>query len=191
MKDEERLVVDGYLYGSEADVALAREEKKKAKYLETKINYEDTQVAWKIYEMALKEKIFKTPTGISCLLKFRVELIKRGIPAEDISPIPLYHIYAEEEEEKEEKPVRVIQVKEKKEDRRDALRMSLWANIILGILVLAMFMITMFGSNTNILNYRYKLENEYSSWKQELEEKESELREKEAELKKSGVFLEE
>lgn len=190
MKDEVRLEVDGYLYGSEADVLLAKEEKKKAKYLEEKINYEDTQTAWKIYEMAIQEKIFKTPTGVSCLLKLRVELIKRGIPAEDISPIPLYHIFSEKKEENEEKPVRIIQVKEKKDNGRDALRMSLWANIILGILVVAMFMITMFGSNTNILNYRYKIENEYSSWKQELQEKEDALREREAQLKKQDKWSE-
>lgn len=183
MKDEERLEVDGYLYGSEADAELAKEEKKKAKYLETRMNYEDTQNALKIYEMAIKEKIFKTPTGVSCLLKIRVELIKRGIPADDISPIPLYHIFSKEEEEK---PVRIFQVKEKKEDHKEAFRMSLWANIILGILVIAMFMITMFGSNTNILNYKYKIENEYSSWKQQLQEKEEVLREWEAELKKAG-----
>lgn len=179
MKDEERLEVDGYLYGSEGDVALAKEEKKKAKYLETRINYEDTQTALKIYEMAVKEKVFKTPTGVGYLMKMRVELIKKGIPVEEISPIPLYHIFSEEEEKR---PVRIYQVKEKEDNSREMLRTSLWVNIALIFLVIGMFMITMFGSNTNILNYKYKIENQYSSWKQELEEKEETLRQKEAEL---------
>ena len=37
MKNEERLVADGYLYGNDKDVKLAREEIKTAEYLETKI----------------------------------------------------------------------------------------------------------------------------------------------------------
>ena len=41
MRNEERLVVDGYLYGNEDDVKLAKEEKKTAEYLESRINYDD------------------------------------------------------------------------------------------------------------------------------------------------------
>ena len=41
----------------------------------------------------------------------------------------------------------------------------------------------MFGENTNIINYRYKIENEYSIWQQELETREEAVREKEAQLK--------
>ena len=39
------------------------------------------------------------------------------------------------------------------------------------------------GENVNILNYRYKIENEYSIWQQELEEREAVIRKKEAELR--------
>ena len=46
-----------------------------------------------------------------------------------------------------------------------------------------MFIITILGENTNVLNYRYKIENEYSIWQQELEEREAIIREKEAELR--------
>ena len=38
MRNEERLMVDGYLYGNEDDVKLAKEEKKTAEYLEERIN---------------------------------------------------------------------------------------------------------------------------------------------------------
>ena len=63
------------------------------------------------------------------------------------------------------------------------LRFSLWANIGLIIIVIGMFIITIIGENVNILNYRYKIENEYSVWQQELEEREAVIREKEAELR--------
>ena len=41
MKNEERLLFEGYLYGNEEDVQLAKEEKKKVMYIESKINYDD------------------------------------------------------------------------------------------------------------------------------------------------------
>ena len=37
MKNEERLVFDGYLYGNEEDVNLAKEERKTARFLQSKI----------------------------------------------------------------------------------------------------------------------------------------------------------
>lgn len=180
MKNEERLIVDGYLYGNEDDVKLAKEEKKTAEYLETKINYDDIQTTLRIYNKAIKDKIFKTPAGFEFLKKMRNEMIKRGMPEENIGGIPLYKVFSKEEDNK---PVRIFQVKENNDGTKEMLRFSLWANIGLIIIVIGMFIITIIGENVNILNYRYKIENEYSVWQQELEEREAVIREKEAELR--------
>ena len=180
MKNEERLIVDGYLYGNEDDVKLAKEEKKTAEYLETKINYDDIQTTLRIYNKAIKDKIFKTPAGFEFLKKMWNEMIKRGMPEENIGGIPLYKVFSKEEDNK---PVRIFQVKENNDGTKEMLRFSLWANIGLIIIVIGMFIITIIGENVNILNYRYKIENEYSVWQQELEEREAVIREKEAELR--------
>ena len=180
MKNEERLMVDGYLYGNEDDVKLAKEEKKTAEYLETKINYDDVQTTLRIYNKAIKDKIFKTPAGFEFLKKMRNEMIKRGMPEENIGGIPLYKVFSKEEDNK---PVRVYQVKENNDGTKEMLRFSLWANIGLIIIVIGMFIITIIGENVNILNYRHKIENEYSVWQQELEEREAVIREKEAALR--------
>ncbi len=180
MKNEERLIVDGYLYGNEDDVKLAKEEKKTAEYLETKINYDDIQTTLKIYNKAIKDKIFKTPAGFEFLKKMRNEMVKRGMPEENIGGIPLYKVFSKEEDNK---PIRIFQVKENNDDTKEMLRFSLWANIALIIIIIGMFIITIMGENVNVLNYRYKIENEYSIWQQELEEREAVIREKEAELR--------
>ena len=52
-------------------------------------------------------------------------------------------------------------------------------NILLVVLVLAMFVITLKSDNPNILNYRQAITNEYASWEQELTERENKVREKE------------
>lgn len=180
MKNEERLIVDAYLYGNDHDVKLAKEEKKTVAYLKTKIKYEDIQTTLKIYDKAIKERIFRTPVGFEFLKEMRYEMIKRGMPEENIQAIPLYQVFSKDAEER---PVRIFQVKEKKDDSKNMLRLSLWANIAMFLLVVGMFVLTLFGDNTNILNYRYKIENEYSIWQQELEEREAVIREKEAELR--------
>lgn len=180
MRNEERLIVDGYLYGNEDDVKLAKEEIKTAEYLEERINYNDLQTTLRIYEKAIKDKIFKTPAGFEFLKKMRNEMIKRGMPEENIGGIPLYKVFSKEEESK---PVRVFQVKENNDGTKEMLRFSLWANIALILIVIGMFVITLVGENVNIMNYRYKIENEYSIWQQELEEREAIVRQKEAELR--------
>ena len=179
MKNEERLVFDGYLYGNEEDVNLAKEERKTARYLQSKINYDDIQNTLKIYDKSIKEKIFKTPVGFEFLKVMRFEMIKRGMPSDNIQPIPLYLVFSKEAEQR---PVRIYQVKERDDKLKENFKISLWANIALGILVIGMFMITLFGDNTNILNYKYKIENEYVIWQQELEEREAVILEKEAQL---------
>ena len=180
MKNEDRLLFDGYLYGNDEDVQLAKEEKKKALFIESKINYDDLQTTLKVYEKAIKEKIFRTPAGHEFLKKMRAEMIRRGMPTEKICPIPLYQVYSKDVETR---PIRIFQVKESKDDSKEMLQKSVWLNIALVVLVIGMFLITMFGENTNIINYRYKIQNEYSIWQQELEEREAIIREKEAKMK--------
>ena len=55
-------------------------------------------------------------------------------------------------------------------------------NILLILLVIAMFVITLTGNNPTILNYEQKLQNKYAGWEQELTERENAVREKEREL---------
>ena len=181
MNNEERLTIDGYLFMNDADAKTAAEEKKKIEYLENKIDYSNIEVALKIYEKANKEKIFKTPIGYDYLKNMRGEIINKGMPEEKISPVRLYKNFAMEGEDK---PVRILQVKGTTEDNKELLRFSLWLNIGLFLLVVGMLFITLMGENTNILNYRYKLENDYAIWEQELEEKEAELLEREKALDK-------
>lgn len=71
---------------------------------------------------------------------------------------------------------------QKKEDGSGKLRLSIFFNILLVIMVAAMFMIAVNSDNPNILNYETTIINKYASWDQELTERENKIREKEAEL---------
>lgn len=179
MKNEERLIIDGYRFLNDNDVKLAKEEKNKIQFLETKFSYDNPDITLKIYEKAVKEKIFKTPIGYDYLMKMRFEMMKRGVSEERIAAIPLTKNYSAEEDKR---PVRILQIKEAKDNHKELLRASLWLNIGLFLLVIGMLFITFMGENTNMLNYRYKLENDFAIWEQELEEREAKILEKENEL---------
>ena len=66
---------------------------------------------------------------------------------------------------------------------RSKLRKSVLLNIVLVLLVIAMFAITMTGKTENILNYEKAVTDRYASWEQDLTEREAAVREKERELR--------
>lgn len=59
---------------------------------------------------------------------------------------------------------------------------SVAMNVILVLLVMGMFMITLYSDNPNILNYKTQIINEYASWEQELRAREREVSGREREL---------
>ena len=177
---QEASSVNGFVFGSAEDVELAKNELNAAKYIEKKIADKNANTVLAIYRAALDKKMLRTPVGYSYMHDLQKRMIEAGIDASEIAPIPLYQIYGSPAQE--DKPARVIKVKKKKEplERRNA--MLTVVNIILLALVIVMFLISVSGSRPTVLNYRRALENEYSSWKQELDERESAIRAKEREL---------
>lgn len=172
--------VNGFVFGSIQDVELAKQELNTAKYIENKTSDKNVATTLAIYKASLEKKLFRTPVGYAYLHDMQKKMIEMGIKPEDIDPIPLYQVFSSGRTD--EKVPRVIQVKKRKEpyERKNTILTLL--NIILIILIIIMFAISFSGSNPNVLNYRRTIENEYSSWKQELDEREMAIKEKEREL---------
>ena len=68
---------------------------------------------------------------------------------------------------------------------------SLFLNVVLIIMVIAMFALTLTSDSPNIVNYKTKIENEYASWEQELRQREQQILKKEQELQKNEAALQE
>lgn len=171
--------VNGFVFGSAADVDLAKQELNSAKYIDSKIADKNATTVLAIYKAALEKKIFRTPVGYTYMHDLQKRMISMGVRPEDIDPIPLFQVFGSA---KEEKAPRVITVKKKKEpyERKNAILTLV--NFVLIIMVIIMFLISLSGSRPTVLNYRRAIENEYSSWKQELDERESAIKAKEREL---------
>jgi len=62
------------------------------------------------------------------------------------------------------------------------MRLLRMANFLMVIVLVLLFWITINSDNTNVLNYKKQITNEYATWEEELSEREAAVREKEKEL---------
>ena len=176
---ERKNTVNGYVFGSDEDVALAEKELTAIKIIDAKAKDQNVASVLKIYQMALDKKVFRTPVGYAYLHELQKRLIALGVNKDDIAGIPLFQIYSPAKEEKAPREYIIPKKKDKYKRRNTILTL---VNIILIILIIFMFAISFSGSSPNVINYRRALENEYSSWKQELDEREKAIKQKEREL---------
>lgn len=181
MADQNVFWVDGYQFNSMADVKLAELDKKKAAYFKDKLKGQNPRNILVVYNRMLDEGIFKTPIGWGYLKEIQEYLTDVGINPETIRPITVSQHF----EKKKRDSLRELE--REREAARQAetgnrLRLSMCFNVILVILVIAMFIITMQSDNPNILNYKRTITNQYAAWEEELTEREAAVREKEAAL---------
>lgn len=179
-KTRKEYIVDGFLFLSEEDAAVAREELKKARYLERHLGAQSVDTIYKLYQKALADRTFQTPVGLAFVNALRERLIEEGIEEFEIEPIPVYYDVVQNKMRSGYEPVEEPKKEPKKEMKK--LTISVICNVVLALLVAGMFYVAMTGSNTNILNYKKAILNEYASWEQELTDREKAVREKEQEL---------
>lgn len=175
--------VDGYRFGSIEDAREAQVEKIKADYFNTRLQGKNVESMLAVYDKVLDDKIFETPIGWEYLKRMQRDLRRNGLGEEQIRPIPMYVTFSHKEDMSSQAVIRErVRPSRKKSEEKKKLQLSVMVNILLLILVAAMFYITLNSKNPNIINYKRAIENEYASWEQELTERESVIREKEKTL---------
>jgi len=178
-------IMDGFIFQDAADISIVEDEIARIKYLTDRMNMNNAQGVYAVYDKLVQSGIFVTPVGYEYLRTLQSFLYKSSeIPDETIKSIPVAISYTEalnkrnqEREEKLNKSKRKFRKTFKNE-----YKISLIVNVILVILVIAMFVITLKADNPNMINYRTAILNEYSSWEEELSDREKVVREKEREL---------
>ena len=174
-------IVEGYLFLSEEDEELAKQEKKKIEYLEKHMDYSSTENVLRVYKKAIVERVFKTPVGHDYLKGMQNFLIRCGTFDEnEIPPIALYSNYGMKMRQSYSPAREHVKASEKKKSHWPVI--SVIANIILALMVVAMLSIANQSDNLNIINYETNLVDKYATWEQELSAREKVIREKEREL---------
>ena len=177
--------IDGFTFSDGTDVSLVEAEIARIKYITERINMNNAQSVFAVYDKLVQGGIFVTPIGQEYLRTLQNYLYKSPeIPDESIRSIPVAISYSKaldkRAEDREEKMER--QRNRFRKTFRNEYKISLIANLILIALVIAMFVITLKADNPNMLNYREAILNQYSEWEQDLTERERVIREKENQL---------
>lgn len=179
MENIDELTYRGFIFANKDDLELAINEQKKIDYLKDKLDLNNTSMVHQVYDKALENHSFATPIGLSYMTKLREILISKGIPAEDIKPVPLYSTF----KRIDMKNIRTFTPKMREElSYKLRFRNAVIVSVILSFVILFMFVLNLTGNNANVLNYKRAVTNEYSAWEQELTEREAIVRAKEREL---------
>ena len=183
MEEKQNLTVEGYIFKTMEDAKLAQLEAQKIDYIEKRMNYHRADSVLAVYKKAIEEGVFQTPIGIRYLEKLHEFLVNCPAITEEIPPITLQSYFSKTVRMNANPARKRIQPAKKRDTLKNKYRASVMLNIMLMIMVVAMFIIAFNAKNPNILNYEKTLINKYSEWEQELNEREQQLREKEKEMK--------
>lgn len=197
---QETYEAGGFVFRTKKEAELAQREIEGTKYLRQKLDMENPNAVFSIYQNLIEQDLFETPVGYCFLKELRDYLLM--IPAisnEEVLAIPIRYPQTEEEEKKQKKEQKKEEqrkerqrekekAKNKKEQKKEGknykgrCQFFMVTSLILLISVVSMLLLAATSDNVNILNYENKLIDKYSSWEQELEEREQAVKEQERAL---------
>ncbi|MCR5784038.1 MAG: hypothetical protein K6G40_00155 [Eubacterium sp.] len=184
-------VVDGFVFHNRKDAEKAQKEYDGVKYLKERTAGEaDPEKLLQIYNRLIDQKMFETPIGI-CYMKQLQNRIKEApfIMDEAVTPLegmPLDSVPPEGEDKN--KTVPRDKKREKKELESAAgevswkFAISLFANVVMLVIVIGMFILASTINSPTILNYENKIIDKYEAWEQELSEREEAIEKAEKSL---------
>ena len=197
---QETYEAGGFVFRTKKEAELAQREIEGTKYLRQKLDMENPNAVFSIYQNLIEQDLFETPVGYCFLKELRDYLLM--IPAisnEEVLAIPIRNPQTEEEEKKQKKEQKKEEqrkerqrekekAKNKKEQKKEGknykgrCQFFMVTSLILLISVVSMMLLAATSDKVNILNYENKLIDKYSSWEQELEEREQAVKEQEQAL---------
>ena len=189
--------IGGYIFNDEESAKKAAKELKTVEYILGQIKEADEKTVLQIYNKLLKQRLFSTEIGLGFLSQLRQNLLASGMFAED-EVEDVYTIGEQElQSESDEKGDDDSDAQEKnrvlsKSDTSPELKQIRKLKIINSVLivvsltlllcVIGMFYVSSTINGPTILNYEETITDQYSTWKQELDEREAELKAREKAL---------
>ena len=186
MVDKNKYIVDGYAFSSKEEMEEAKNELSGIEYLENRTDLTKVKNVYATYNKIIEKELFRTPLGYKFLKELQEILYQSNeIEDEDILPIPILKtsdkIVIKQRAPKVPKNYDLSGLEIRYKNK--FINMIIFSVFLVIILVL-MFLITNNSKNTNILNYKERIDREYSKkedalvkWSEELSIKEKELEE--------------
>ncbi|MCQ2542578.1 MAG: hypothetical protein MJ126_00305 [Lachnospiraceae bacterium] len=166
------LIVGDFLFENMEDANEARLEQEKIDKLTEKLKNSDADLLYKVYNKSLEKKTFKTPIGYNYLSEMKRVLDYSDMELE-VLPIPVVS---------NEVYIKPVVKEENTKSKNSANKYLIITIIILVFVIISMFIILGTSDKPVIINYENKILDKYSSWEQDLTEREKQINLKEKEL---------
>ncbi len=171
--------VQCYTFSNNNDYMKAKKEQETIAYIRANTNLDNIKVVAKLYANLIQKETFDTIIGYNFLEELRQLLLKEEVITEDsLLPIP---VKAKGEKLLSESAAnrQVDKYKGLFEKVNRQKKISLFANFLLIIVIIAMMVIALLNNNNDQSKLEAEILNKYSSWKQELQQKEDEIEQRE------------
>ncbi len=174
--------VDAFVFVTKEDAERAAKEKKQVAYIKSHMDMSSFDKVKALYEKSNKERLFRTPIGLAFMQDLYNALIKGGANPDELLPVFVQANFDQRLRPQTVSEKQNEMFKQKQEKLLTNHKISLIMNVVLLVAVIVMFVITIKSDNPNILNYETAIQNRYSAWEQELNDREKAIKEKELEL---------
>ena len=198
--------IGGYIFDDENKAKKAAKELKAVEYILGQIKDADEKGVLTVYKKLLNQRAFSTEIGMSFLSQLRQNLVSSGVFTEEDVPLvynlnesdstskgnPSSEVQSKDNEVKlDSKPKAKKEIADKSvvngngQCKAQIKRLKLLNRILLVLCitlllcVMGMFYVNSTINSPTILNYEEKLIDKYSSWEQELSEREAAVKKKE------------
>jgi hypothetical protein len=181
---DKNLVVDAFIYADEEVFAVAEKEKKAIDYLSKQLGNANEKQIKELYIKLVTENFFKTENGVTFLYLLRENLVNvYHVSEKEIPPIPVTKTPDSKLKVlKYDCETRVKAAEEKLKKFKERFYITTVLSVVLLLVVVGMFVVLKTSDSPTIINYKTKIENQYSDWEQDLKDRETIIRQKELEL---------
>lgn len=180
-------IVQGYAFPNKTEYEKAKKEQESIAYIRANSDFKDPKKTMIVYKNLVEKDLFETIIGYTFMEQLRRHIISKNIvPEELIPPIKVKKLTPSV---RESATVSKKDYKKEYEKLVQKRTTSKYWNIALVAIVVAMFAITYFSPKNNAEVAQTKIQDEYSSWQERLQQQEQELEEREAAIAKKEAEL--
>ncbi len=174
--------VNGFIFSNSEETAAAKKEAKAVVYLEERLKGRSPEEAKSMYEQILSQGLFHTAVGYSFLKELQDSLKAGGITELSYIPVDNTIVKKTEVPKTDAGSAPNPRLENKLKSVQTQLKSMRAVAIVCIVMVIAMFAITLTSKSPTIINYETKILDKYSTWEQELSERERAVAAREAEL---------
>lgn len=173
----EQWIVEGFSFRTKQEYEKAAKEQESVAYIKANSDLKNVKSALKIYMNLTERDIFETVVGYNFMESLRRYILsKKIVPENMVPPIAIKpSIGSNVKKEGKEQSKAALEKKCEKLEHKHSI--SMYLNVFLVMIVIAMFAISYYSPKNNEKIAREKIQNEYAQWEQQLQEREKALEE--------------